>query len=293
MVGSTLRDIRTHVGALAADGGPYAVLCGRTGREPLPVAGSRFDDRATAAEAAEAAAEYRSVLRQYDPQVPFLEPLVHEVSEGPVGPLATAPADVRTRYISFCHDVTGAVFEAFSETDNRAVESATMETYLTLAEVVGDRDDFCLTMLWSMMSELDVHLGPRRQATVVDAAAEMLGAPSTESAAADSPVEATMSRLDAAGFVDGYDCADCPEAGVWEVTFGGYALAERTGRLPTLPVAVDLVRRIPDRPVGFVEARALSDCRWRLRVELDVDPEGLVSVTVSDEGRLNDSDYRL
>ena len=92
MVGSTLRDISRHVDCLAARDGPYAVVCGRTGCEPHPVSGLRFDDRDTAAEAAEAAAEYRATLRQYDPQVPFYEPLVHDVEDGPAG-LAAAGDD--------------------------------------------------------------------------------------------------------------------------------------------------------------------------------------------------------
>ncbi|RDI70981.1 DUF7551 domain-containing protein [Halopelagius longus] len=307
MVGGTLQDIREHVETLSVEDGPYAVVCGRTGREPVPAAGVRFDDRESAAEAAEAASEYRSVLRRYDPQVQYLEPLVHEVSDGPVGPLASEPEDVRVRYLSFCHDVAGAVFEALSTTGHREVESATMETYLTLAEVVSDRDDFCLTMLWSMMSELDVRLGPRRQATVVRAAAENLSAahgprsgdapeavesPAVESAA-NSPVEATMRRLSSSSFVGDYRVVACPDDDAWEVSFGDYALAERTGRLPTLPLAVDLVRRVPDRTVRFTDATALSDCRWRVRVEMDRGPEGLTSLTASDDGSLNDPDYRL
>ncbi|MFC6826141.1 DUF7551 domain-containing protein [Halopelagius fulvigenes] len=292
MVGGTLRDIREHVEALSAEDGPYAVVCGRTGREPVPAAGVRFGDRESAAEAAEASSEYRSVLRRYDPQVQYLEPLVHEVSDGPVGPLASESDDVRARYFSFCHDVAGAVFEALSATGHREVESATMETYLTLAEVVSDRDDFCLTMLWSMMSELDVRLGPGRQATVVRSAADMLGSPAVESAA-NSPVEATMRRLSSSSFVGDYRVVPCPDGDAWEISFGDYALAERTGRLPTLPLAVDLVRRVPDRPVRFTDATALSDCRWRVRVEMDRDPEGLTSLTASDDGYLNDPDYCL
>jgi hypothetical protein len=295
MVGGTLRDIRRHVDALSADCGPFAVVCGRTGREPVPTTGLRFDDRGSAAEAAEATAEYRSALRRYDPQVQYLEPLVHDVSEGSVGPLATEPSDVRGRYFSFCHDVAGAVFEALSEAGHRDVESATMETYLTLAEVVADRDDFCLTMLWSMMSELDVRLAPRRQSAVVRAAAEMLGPPETAaSQTADTAIDATMKRLDGASFLSNYEVESCPSERAWEVSFEDYALAERTGRLPTLPIAVDLVRRLPDQTVRFTDAAALRDCRWRFRIETGEDrPTGLTSLTASDEWSLNEPDYRL
>lgn len=293
MVGGTLQDIREHVETLSAEDGPYAVVCGRTGREPVPAAGVRFDDRETAAEAAEASSEYRSVLRRYDPQVQYLDPLVHDVSDGPVGPLDSESGDVRAQYFSFCHDVAGSVFEALSRTGHREVESATMETYLTLAEVVSDRDDFCLTMLWSMMSELDVRLEPRRQATVVREAADMLSTPVAAEPSTD-PVEATMNRLSSSSFVGDYRVAPCPGDDAWEVSFGDYALAERTGRLPTLPLAVDLVRRVPDRTVRFTDATALSDCRWRLRVEMGRErPEGLTSLTASDDGYLNDPSYRL
>lgn len=294
MVGGTLRDIREHVEALSADGGSYAVVCGRTGREPMPAAGVRFDDRETAAEAAEASSEYRSVLRRYDPQVRYLDPLVHDVSEGAVGPLESASGDARARYFSFCHDVAGSVFEALSRTGHREVESATMETYLTLAEVVSNRDDFCLTMLWSMMSELDVRLGPRRQATVVRAAADMLSTPIAAEPSASSPVESTMDRLSSASFVGDYRVDASPAEDAWELSFADYALAERTGRLPTLPFAVELVRRVPDRTVRFTDATALSDCRWRLRVEVGRGrPEGLTSLTASDDGYLNDPNYSL
>ncbi|SFF99538.1 hypothetical protein SAMN04488063_1069 [Halopelagius inordinatus] len=299
MVGGTLRDIREHVETLSSEGGRFAVVCGRTGREPVPAAGVRFDDRETAAEAAEASSEYRSVLRRYDPQVQYLDPLVHEVTDGPVGPLESESGDVRARYFSFCHDVAGAVFEALSRTGHREVESATMETYLTLAEVVSNRDDFCLTMLWSMTSELDVRLEPREQARVVCAAADNLS-PTRERAVGDadpSPdeaVESTMARLSSASFVGDYRVESCRGDEAWDVSFGDYALAERTGRLPTLPLAVELVRRVRDRTVRFTDATVLSDCRWRLRVETDRErPEGLTSLTASDDGYLNDVDYHL
>jgi len=43
--------------------------CGRAGDRPLPAAGNRFPDRATARAAARATEQYRSALRRYDPQV--------------------------------------------------------------------------------------------------------------------------------------------------------------------------------------------------------------------------------
>ncbi|MDS0293320.1 DUF7551 domain-containing protein [Halogeometricum luteum] len=300
MVGGTLRDIRAHVSGLAAPTGPYAVVCARTAREPVPLAGERFDSREDAERAADVADEYHSALRRYDPEAPRHHLVVRDAA-GPPAPRSNADSDVRLRYVALCHDVSGAVFEALSETGFRTAESAAMETYLTLAEVVEDRDDFCLTMLWSAMNELDVRLDAADQRTVVDAAAGLLGGATPEGRTeptVGSALERTLARLDEASFVDGYDVAACPGGDAWEATFADYALAERTGRLPTLPIAVDLVRRLPDRPVAFTEATPLADRRWRLRVET-VDSEessdrcGLVSLDATDEGRLNETDYRL
>ncbi|WP_435186219.1 DUF7551 domain-containing protein [Halobellus sp. EA9] len=290
MVGSTLRDIRRHVDALAAPEGPYAVVCGRTGCELSPVAGLRFDDRDTAAEAADVTAEYRATLRQYDPQVPFYDPLVHDVEESPPGVATAGRADERLRYLSFCHDVAGAVLEAFSDAGLREVESAAMETYLTLAEVVEDRDDFCLTMLWSMTSELAHRTGRRDQTAVVASAASSLRAPDAAATLRpDEGVEATMTHLDRVGFVDGYRVARADGTG-WRVTIDDYALAERTGRLPTLPIAIALARRLPETPFRLAEATPLGDRSWRLRVEPGRVPAGLASVDARDDEQLYDTD---
>ncbi|QCC48384.1 DUF7551 domain-containing protein [Halobellus limi] len=291
MVGSTLRDISRHVDCLAAPGGPYAVVCGRTGCEPHPVSGLRFDDRDTAAEAAEATAEYRATLRQYDPQVPFYEPLVHDIEDGPGGVSSAAEADARLRYLSFCHDVAGATFEALSDTGLREVESAAMETYLTLAEVVDDRDDFCLTLLWSTMSELAYRASRRQRVTVVEDAARSLRCPDARTAMRPGEgVRATMSELERVGFVDGASVSAGVDDDVWILTFGDYALAERTGRLPTLPLSVALARRLPDTTFRFAAATPLGDRRWRLRVEIGDGPGGLVSVDATDDERLYDTD---
>ncbi|ELZ84341.1 hypothetical protein C455_01522 [Haloferax larsenii JCM 13917] len=312
MVGGTLRDIRAEVRSLSRPDGDYMVVCGKLGTEPSVVSGLRFPDRDAASEAADLAKKYRAALRRYDPAVPYYDPLVHEESNGPVASRVTDSVDERTRYISFCHDVTGSVFEALSETGTRSVESAAMETYLTLAEVVSDEDDFCLTMLWSMMSEMDVRLSVSEQTTVVETAAERFA-----SAPMSNPVEATLRNLESASFIEGYslrsvthesetadsqttasaadesesDSTDTTQSTSWELTFGDYALAERTGRLPTLPIAVDLLRRTPGQSVRFFDGEALSDSRWRLRLQTGTHCEsaGLVSVDAVENRWLNDS----
>ncbi|MFB6250161.1 MAG: hypothetical protein ABEI27_00490 [Halobellus sp.] len=289
MVGSTLLDIRRHIDALAAPRGPYAVVCGRTGAEPSPVTGLRFDDRDTAAEAAEAAAEYRATLRQYDPQVPFYEPLVHDVASASRGDVVEDLADERVRYLSFCHDVAGAAFEALSAAGLREVESAAMETYLTLAEVVTDPDDFCLTMLWSVTNELACRTNRSGQAAVIASVASALRCPDADPK--DRPaagIEAALEHLERVGFLDAHAIEPAVDESGWQVRLDGHALAERTGRLPTLPISVALAQQLPATSLQLTAATALGDNTWRLRVNPDCVPGGLASLDACDHRRLSD-----
>ena len=313
MVGGTLLDIRAEIRSLACPDGEYEVVCGRSGIAPSAVSGLTFPDRTTASDAAELASKYRDALRRYDPSLPFDDPLVHEVSPPPIPPLAMPPDDRETRFSLFCHDVSGAVFESLSALGHREVESAAMETYLTLAEVVDDESDFCLTMVWSLLSEMDVRLSVAEQTAVVERAADQFAPIQTP-----DPVGATLRYLDSVDFLDDYSArplsdeqrsegaddgddartsenTDASETDsghpYWELTFGEYALAERTGRIPTLPIAVDLLRRTPARSVRFVDGEALAESRWRLRVRIsETDtPDGLVSVDVAENRWLNDT----
>lgn len=77
----TLAELRLRIQALATADGEYIVACARTGDVPVPVDGYRFEERATAAEAARYASEYRAQLRQLDPRTPHYDPVVHEVVE--------------------------------------------------------------------------------------------------------------------------------------------------------------------------------------------------------------------
>ena len=72
------------------------------------------------------------------------------------------------------------------------------------------------------------------------------------------------------------------------VTLGAYALAERTGRLLTLPVAIAVARRLPETAFRFTAVTPLGDQHWRLRVEPGGSPAGLVSIDATDDERLYD-----
>ncbi|WP_138797337.1 hypothetical protein [Halostella sp. PRR32] len=104
MVGDTLYEIRDHIDALRSDGGPFYIVCARTGERPVPVADARFDNRNTAAEAARIASEYRTALRRYDPSLPYRDLIVCE--DEWVGAEGSEADDL----IAFCHDVAGVFF---------------------------------------------------------------------------------------------------------------------------------------------------------------------------------------
>ena len=72
----TLTGIRDRIEALASADGRYYVACARTGDRPVPAAGHRFPDRATARAAARLTGRYRARLRRYDPQVPLYDLIV-------------------------------------------------------------------------------------------------------------------------------------------------------------------------------------------------------------------------
>ncbi|MDS0297802.1 hypothetical protein NDI76_03525 [Halogeometricum sp. S1BR25-6] len=195
MVGTTLVEIREHLEALADDEGEFALVCGRTGERPAPVAGERFETRAVARNAARAAEQYRTALRRYDPHLPFYDLVVcqgvgargrgrtdavtgeraHPDSTDSARAADAAASDaVRSRRVEFCHGVAAAVFETLSEAGYGAVETAVMDAYLELAERVPDPDDLCLCLLESMATELDGRLSAAEQADVLARAADRL-----------------------------------------------------------------------------------------------------------------------
>jgi hypothetical protein len=305
MVGTTLIDIREHIEALASDGGVYYLVCGRTGDRPVPVAGMRFDGRATARSAARAAEQYRTALRRYDPQVPYYDLIVCQETE-PVteferldrrdqdGPQRTLSEPVlddksatpeRRGLVEFCHRVAGAVFETLSDEGYDAVETAVIDAYFELAETVGDPDDLCLCLLESMATELDDQLAASEQAEILTGAANRLG-PTDPT---EPPLTATLTFLEDRGLVGGYTRSP------WSVNLGGgarsvviqlseYALSPREGRLPVLPLVLELYRRQPERlPVSLQVAERKDG--WRVTFDLAETEEatGLTSAPIDSE----------
>ena len=296
MVGTTLREIRTYIEQLASDDGAYYVVCGRSGERPVPVASERFPTREAATEAARATEQYRAALRRYDPQVPFYDPIVCEArpDSDALAPERGGSAE-RSRsddrhpqpLIDFCHDVSGAVFEALSEREHAAAESAIMETYLAAAEAVTDRNALCLVLLERMAAELQQRLAADERAAVLRAAAANL---SPVQSTAD-PVEASLEYAHSLSLVSEYGVVRRSiettqgSGSAWVVYLHDYAMECEGRRLPTLPIGIDILRRLePARgerespSLGVSEATALGDDDWRLVVTTDAPTDRLVCI---------------
>jgi len=300
MVGMTLVDIREHIESLASEDGEFYVVCGRTGDRPVPAAGQRFADRATARSAARATEQYRTALRRYDPQLPFYDLIVCQDAE-PL-PDATGPeprpeppaeptsdrAAARTdrdpdrRLVEFSHRVAGAVFETLSDTGYDAVERAVMEEYFDLAETTADPDDLCLCLLESMATELDGRLSPAEQADLLAEAAARLPSPEPP----DRSVSAALSSLTECGLLDGHirsgpaaDTGDEPRQLV--IRLSEYALSPQSGQLPVLPIVFELHRYRRDGGPMSVRAAAVED-GWQLtlRRASKSEPDGLASAPI-------------
>jgi hypothetical protein len=311
MVGTTLDEIRTHIEDLATADGEYVVRCGRTGDRPVPVSGLRFDGRTTARNAARAAEQYRRALRQYDPQVPHYDLIVCQdtgaLGSGPgpesgersppesgdtttrtvVEPAATesTPTPERRRLVEFCHGAAAAVFETLSDDGYGTVETAAMDAYVELAETIPDPDDLCLCLLESVAMELDERLTPTEQAEVLSSAADRL--PPADPT--DRPVAATLSALEACGLLEGdtrspwsVDLDDGTRSVV--VRLSEYALAPRGGRLPVVPIVLEVYRHRLDWHPSSVRVVDVDD-GWRITLVLtrDVEPNGLASAPIDTE----------
>jgi len=304
MVGPTLIDIREHIDGLGTKDGQYYVRCGRTGDRPVPAAGTRFPDRATARAAARATEQYRSALRRYDPQVPFYDLIVCEETsrdttaaharesetDSPqdrlTDPVLTDSATPERRdLVEFCHRVAGAVFETLSERGYDGVESAVMDAYFQHAETVGDPDELCLCLLESMASELHKRLTPADQAEVLTDAATRLESPSDD----DSPLDASLTALEQRGFIESYTRSPYSVgldggAGAVVVQISGYALSAHDKRLPVLPLTLELCRHHTEQSPQSVQVTAVDD-GWQLTFSLadTGDQSGLVSAPIGEE----------
>lgn len=305
MVGTTLIEIREHIEALASENGEYYLICGRTGDRPVPAAGKRFEGRATAQSAARATEQYRSVLRRYDPQLPFYDVIVCQDT----GPFASngqstnhtrdgdewtlsepvldtpAPNQAHQDLVEFCHRVAAAVFETLSDAGYDAVETAVMDAYFELAETVADPDHLCLCLLESMSTELDTRLSPVEQADVLARASTRVTLPDST----ENPITATFSLLQERGLLKDYTHSPLSvdlDGGTrsTEVTMAGYVLSPQHDRLPVLPIVLDLYRRQPDWPPSTLRVTDNGD-EWIVTIVLtkDTEPTGLTSAPIHSE----------
>lgn len=299
MIGTTLGDIRDHVESLASADGEYALVCSRYGDRPVPAVDLRFPNRATARAAAQAAEQYRAALRRYDPRLPYHDVIVQQsgprydgYSPGDRHPSAgsrrvepdTEGRAERHELVEFCHRIAAAVFETLSEAGYDAVETAVMDRYFDLAETLAEPDHLCLRLLEGMAVELDTRLGPTAQRDVLSTAARRLTPPSPS--IEGEPVAATLVYLHDCGVLRGSarpSGAAGRDDGVRSIVveLSEYALVPRDGRLPILPLVVELSRR--DSDWLPVPARVESvDDGWRIRFAAarDADPIGVASAPI-------------
>lgn len=300
MVGTTLAEIREHIEDLASEDGGYYLVCSRTGDRPVPAEGLRFESRASARAAARATEQYRAALRRYDPRLPYYDLIACQDADlaGPTaakgtddghadGQSGSDPSDEglqpeHRRLVEFCHRVAAAVFETLSDSGYDDVESAVMEAYFSLAETVSDPDDLCLRLLESMAAELDERLSPAEQADVLADAATRY-APVEPSA---EPVVSTFRLLRTCGLLGNYTCRPASidlqaETRSLTVEMADYALSPRNGRLPVLPVVVELYRHSPDWPPSKLHVEAVEE-GWQITLVLasDADPDGLTTAAI-------------
>ncbi|MFC7072554.1 hypothetical protein ACFQJ7_14010 [Halovenus rubra] len=271
MVGTTLSEIRAHIEQLASESGDYYIACSRTRERPVPAAGKRFDDRATARSAARATEQYRTALRRYDPQVPYydlivcqeLESLRTERSDNQgCGGYQTLSEPVLNgssldlacpERVEFCHRVAAAVFETLSDFEFETVETAVMDAYFELAESIDNPDDLCLCLLEGIATELDSRLEPAKQGQVLTEAATRVG-PTDIS---HKPLSVTLNALEERGLLGSHTCSPWslhPNKGARSVVvqLSEYELTPQRGRLPVLPIAIELYRRRPSHPPASI-----------------------------------------
>lgn len=276
MIGTTLTELREYIEDLASDAGEYSLVCSRRGDRPVPASELRFESRATARAAARATEQYRAALRRYDPRLPRYDVIVCQ----------DGVATDRTEETGDRHADTGSVDWTLSQRGYDAVETAVMDEYVTLAETVADPDNLCLCLLESVATKLDRRLSPAEQADVLADAATRL----TPLKSGENPVSATLDRLEERDLLESYTRSP------WSIDLEGemrsvvvwlseYALSPRHGRLPVLPVVLELYRRQPDWRPSSLRVVGAGD-GWRVRIvvarERELEPEGLASAPITE-----------
>jgi len=284
MIGTTLSDIRAHIESLASPTGCYYLVCGRTGDRPVPADGLYFDCRPTARAAATATERYRTALRRYDPQLPCHDVIVSERADtvrspdDPKYPASGSPdfdtvadptpaPEADRSLIDFCHTVAGVVFETIADSPHSGVEDAIMDRYLELAETVEHPDECCLRLIEAVATELDSRLTADQQADILRTAATELPQPSTPEPGVD-PLESALSALQSVTLLEDYtvetQSSSCSST-AWKVTLNDYLLINDADHMVTLPLVVELFRRLST--VGLritaVERRSGSPPEWQ------------------------------
>lgn len=75
---ASLSTVRSRIEALADPGGPYVLVCARTGDRPVPAGDLRFSSRRAASRAAQLTEFYRAAIRRYDPAFRYCDVIVEE-----------------------------------------------------------------------------------------------------------------------------------------------------------------------------------------------------------------------
>ncbi|MDS0297803.1 hypothetical protein NDI76_03530 [Halogeometricum sp. S1BR25-6] len=99
---------------------------------------------------------------------------------------------------------------------------------------------------------------------------------------------ATLARLRALGLVGDYSRLSAPatdEAQTVVADVSGYALSPQSGRLPVLPVVLELSRRRPDRPPSALRVTE-ADGGWRVAFAFSAtdEPAGLTCAPIRPAG---------
>jgi len=135
-----------------------------------------------------------------------------------------------------------------------------MDEYLAAAERTPDRDRLCLQLLATIATELQSRLHePARADTLQRASAHLPGVEGSS-----RPVRAALEQLRSVGLVDGFALADGHWGRPRAVTVRGYELRPSDGRLPTLPLSAETVRRAAGRSRVAATAAPVDD-GWRIR----------------------------